>query len=592
MKKWVLMILSTMLLFSVKNCYANDSNIKVDTYRNENFVVEFSIGDDKVYGFTTTLDFDSSKFKLTNCTAHNGYEISTHEKNIVVESITAKKNVKAATCYFEILDTKETSLAIKNINTGNYDEVSVEKDMQLKVLGNKTPTQVENIPDTAEGIGMGYILLGCTLTICGGVIIFLLFNKKYSILCSIAIALCLAIPGRVDAAKDKINLSEEDLSGARDILLGKEDSNLDYDFDGDEKITINDLVITKVDLSRLQVSFIPSGSHGKTAYTDLSMKYKIDSTSQIENVEYCAKSISQTCNYQKVNKTFTNSYLSEPRTFTQIGNIKQQMCVKVTNKEGLTRNVCSTGYLVDQTMPSISSNSSKSNTINGCYNFYGNLRNEKDSYFTGHFGFSGGSTSATIASGSNNGFGFVEYTLNGTATGNNGKVSSTSRLVRCYKKIAFVGDSLMDNSVSNYTQSLTVSPMIKNIKLVNNLSDLNISSVLTDISEQNDYVVATFAIRNGKLSLSNFTNILSRVRTSNPYAKIIIVIFGNDSSYSLTKTFVTRAYNYGNVVDCSLNSSCYNKIASSSGFASKSELFLNSTGSGILYNSFIKSILN
>lgn len=183
MKKWLLIILSTILLFSVKNCYANDSNIKIDTYRNENFVVEFSIGDEKVYGFTTTLEYDSNKFKLSNCTAHNGYEISTYQNNIVVESITAKKNVKAATCYFEILNTKETSLAIKNINTGNYNEVSVEEDMQLKVLGNKTPTQVENIPDTAEGIGMGYIFFGCTLTLCGGVIIFLLFNKKYGILC-------------------------------------------------------------------------------------------------------------------------------------------------------------------------------------------------------------------------------------------------------------------------------------------------------------------------------------------------------------------------------------------------------------------------
>ena len=59
MKKWVLIILSTLLLFNVKNCYANDSNIIVDTYRNEKFVVEFSIGSEKVYGFTTTLDYDS-----------------------------------------------------------------------------------------------------------------------------------------------------------------------------------------------------------------------------------------------------------------------------------------------------------------------------------------------------------------------------------------------------------------------------------------------------------------------------------------------------------------------------------------------------
>ena len=278
MKKWLLIILSTILLFSVKNCYANDSNIKIDTYRNKNFVVEFSIGSEKIYGFTTTLEYDSNKLKLTNCTAHNGYEISTYQNNIVVESVKKQNNVKVTTCYFEILDAKETSFAVKNINTGNYDEVKTIKDIEMKVLGNKTPTQVENIPDTAEGIGMGYIFLGCTLTLCGGVIIFLLFNKKYSILCSIVIALCLVVPGRVDAAKDKINLSKEDMNSSRNILLGKEESNLDYDFDGDKMVTINDLIITKVDLSKLDISFVPYGNRGETAYSNLSVGFRVNST--------------------------------------------------------------------------------------------------------------------------------------------------------------------------------------------------------------------------------------------------------------------------------------------------------------------------
>ena len=118
-----------------------------------------------------------------------------------------------------------------------------------------------------------------------------------------------------------------------------------------------------------------------------------------------------------------------------------------------------------------------------------------------------------------------------------------------------------------WKRATKVAPFIKHKKSVLN-DDLGENEL-----KVNDYVVATFANRNGKLSLSNFTNILSRVRTSNPYAKIIIVIFGNDSSYSLTKTFVTRAYNYGSVVDCSINSSCYKKFSSAGGFSSTYNLF-------------------
>lgn len=540
MKKWLLIILSTILLFSVKNCYANDSNIKIDTYRNENFVVEFSIGDEKVYGFTTTLEYDSNKFKLSNCTAHNGYEISTYQNNIVVESVSAKKNVKAATCYFEILDTKETSLAIKNINTGNYNEVSVEEDMQLKVLGNKTPTQVENIPDTAEGIGMGYIFFGCTLTLCGGVIIFLLFNKKYGILCSIVIALCLAIPGRVDAAKDKINLSEEDLSGARDILLGKEESNLDYDFDGDEKITINDLVITKVDLSRLQVTFIPSGTHGKTSYYNLSMKYKIDSSSQLENVEFCVKSVAQACNYQKVNKTFTSSYVSELRTFGAIGNTKQQMCVKTTNKDGLTRNVCSNGYLVDPTKPSITL-SSESSEVTGCYAVSTLMKNRYKAYFTPSYGFSGGDLELNSVYKTSAVPGLEYYNVDVRAVGNNGSFINYSRSIKCRKKVAFVGDNLSLSS-SEGLKNISLSPAtIDTSGLSYNLPYTNIISRMNSLSASSyDKVVITVGYYEKRTVPSKFVTAISQVASTAKSKfgdKAIFIVYGpsNDNNISIMR---------------------------------------------------------
>ena len=590
MKKWLLIILSTILLFSVKNCYANDSNIKVDTYRNENFVVEFSIGDEKVYGFTTTLEYDSNKFKLSNCTAHNGYEISTYQNNIVVESITAKKNVKAATCYFEILDTKETSLAIKNINTGNYNEVSAEKDMQLKVLGNKTPTQVENIPDTAEGIGMGYIFFGCTLTLCGGVIIFLLFNKKYGILCSIVIALCLAIPGRVDAAKDKINLSEEDLSGARNILLGKEESNLDYDFDGDEKITINDLVITKVDLSRLQVSFISSGSHGKTSYYNLSMKYKIDSSSQLENVEFCVKSVDQACNYQKVNKTFTSSYVSELRTFGAIGNTKQQMCVKTTNKEGLTRNVCSNGYLVDPTRPSITS-SSESSEVTGCYTVSTLMKNRYKAYFTPSYGFSGGDLELNSVYKASAVPGLEYYNVNVRAVGNNGSFINYSRSIKCKKKVTFVGDNLSLDSIG--LRSISLSPAVADTTYLG--SKRPYSSINTTINSLPDtfdkVIITTGYLERYNNNINAAISAISTVGTSAKKKfgdKAIFLLIGNNSDSFITKARQKLSSVGVRYIDCGSGTSCYSSIAAAGGFSGN--FYLNNEGVKVLQSVILNYI--
>ena len=493
MKKWVLIILSTMLLFSVKNCYANDSNIIVDTYRNEKFVVEFSIGSEKVYGFTTTLDYDSSKFKLSNCTAHNDYEITTYQNNIVVESIKSQNNVKAATCYFEILDSKETDYKVKNINTGNYNEVKSSKDIEMKVLGNKTPTQVENIPDTAEGIGMAYILLGCAFTVCGGVIIFLLFNKKYSILCSLLIGIFLLIPGRVEAAKDKVNLSVDDLNGARYILLGKEESNLDYDFDGDEKITINDLVITKVDLNDLQVSFNVQGNKGETSYSNLSVGFKVNSTSDIKSLDYCLKLENDTCNYSNIKiSTPQKNYYSSYFNFNSVGNLKRKMCVRVTNTKNVSREVCSSEYLVDSTKPTISFDTSVASEINGCENISSYISNNTSKFFKISFGFSGGRILNYNIIKQDGAVEFDSYSVQINVLGKNGLTSTSSRQIRCNKRIAFVGSNLTSTE-TNYTSYFSVSPMIKTEKLVQYLSPTKLNVIET---ANNDYVIVTALIDN------------------------------------------------------------------------------------------------
>lgn len=560
MKKWVLIILSTMLLFSVKNCYANDSNIIVDTYRNEKFVVEFSIGSEKVYGFTTTLDYDSSKFKLSNCTAHNDYEITTYQNNIVVESIKSQNNVKAATCYFEILDSKETDFKVKNINTGNYNEVKSSKDIEMKVLGNKTPTQVENIPDTAEGIGMAYILLGCAFTVCGGVIIFLLFNKKYSILCSLLIGIFLLIPGRVEAAKDKVNLSVDDLNGARYILLGKEESNLDYDFDGDEKITINDLVITKVDLSRLDISFFPSGQRGVSSFASLLMNYKINSTSKLESVEYCVKTDGQSCSYQKVDTSLTTSNLSKYITFGYVGNSRQSMCVKASNSEGLTRNVCSAGYYVDPTPPTIVDKSSSISVINGCY-LFNSLRNDYQKYFSTTYGFSGGNFKLNGVSKSSSS-GSETHTLYVTATGNNGLVKNYDKSFKCNKVVTFIGDNLMNSSGGGLKGISLGSAVINNGLLrYNNSYSSIISSINTVSASAYDNVVITAGYYEMRTMPTKVAAAISQVASTAKSKfgnKVLFVVYGPPNN-SYIKMMMSKLVEM-NVRYIYLSSSTSNKL--------------------------------
>ena len=291
MKKLLIYFILAVLFF-VPNCYAAEDNIIIESIKKkDSLVVDFLVSSKTSYGFSTKLEYDSSKMKLNSCVAYEGFEITYNKNYIVVENINGTSGKKIATCKFDLIKDSDTEIKVKNIISSDYKKAVDSGAVQLKLSQGTEEVIIKDIPNTAAGATTFYIVFGLVCVSVGVYLIVKFMNKNFFEF--ICMFLFLIIPFSTYAEIDKSNLSSVDLSNIRKMLLNEKSVDTELDVDGDKKITINDLVITKIDLHAISVDFevlsdsVRNSAAKSNVYLSLKQKFSVTSASDIESVKYC-----------------------------------------------------------------------------------------------------------------------------------------------------------------------------------------------------------------------------------------------------------------------------------------------------------------
>lgn len=417
------------LLFFIclcSDCYALDNNIIIESIKEKDkLVVDFSIGEKISYGFSTKLDYDKNTMTLVSCDGKNGYEVSYNTNYIVVENVAGSNNKTVATCTFSLAEDKTTEVVIEDITSSDYKSAVDEGNFKLNLREGVEEVILENIPDTAANMVIVYVFFGFIFIIVGAFLIYtFIFNKKMaSVICLLFV---LVVPFIVDAKINNLEYTQDELRTIRSTLLHEKQNDNNYDVDSDGEVTINDLIVVKVDLSSLEVNFDFKTSNKLTnskadVYTGVTQTIKIFSKSRLREVKYCvASSGSCTPNIDLLkNKYLTtlSETFSIPQSTSTTGSV---FCVRVSNMLGKSRQVCKR-YMIDSVPPTMLL---KSNSVTQVYpnvtkNFY-----DISSNITTSFGKSGGNTKCTLnGCKQNTTIGLDVYkncNVSCTATGNNG----------------------------------------------------------------------------------------------------------------------------------------------------------------------------
>ena len=257
----------------------------------------------------------------------------------------------------------------------------------------------------------------------------------------------------------------------------------------------------------------------------------------------------ETCSYTTKNILgIQKSYISESFDFPYIGNVKRQMCVKVSNKEGLTRNVCSSNYLVDSVSPKISLNTSGNEILNGCYNAVNIIKNNYSTYFKVTYGFSGGKEVYGAVSKTGSYRGYDEYGINVTAVGNNGLKYNFGREIRCNKSVAFVGDSLSKGTANEGLKSISLSPATVNVDGLGYMVPYpQIINRINSTSLSYDKVIITAGIYEKNAGGNNISKAIGEVATAAKKrfgSKVIFILYSNSNDL-----YISRAKSVLNSMD-------------------------------------------
>lgn len=431
MKK-VFTLVFFMLLCFMPNCYAEESNIVIESVKEEGkLTMDFSSGGIASYGFSTKLEYDDEKMDLANCTGHNGFDVTYNDNYIVVENVVGSSATKMATCTFNIVEDATMDVKVNDLISSDYTKAVDNGYVNIKLRKGESEIVIENVPNTSAGLTIMYIAFGFIFMLFGGIILLKFMNHK-KMAGIVIFMLLLLIPISTYAQRDKSSLSDTDLSNIRKMLLNVKNIDKELDLDGDKNITINDLIITKVDLYALNIDFSVALSKKVAGsingvYSVLEKGIDVTSTSEITSLKYCIDY--KNCEPNKtINISKNVKELSEKVAFSEnTSTSKQKICATATNSKGKVRTICdTTGYIIDNSTPSISV---KKNTINieslKDYNMKSNI--EAD------FGYSGGNVHCEnqfISTSSDKTTDiYKSYRIMCTAKGNNGKTVSAKYML-------------------------------------------------------------------------------------------------------------------------------------------------------------------
>ena len=359
----IIMILLYFLFCNINICNAEEktvSYIETSILKNEKEMelnVKINSTED-IYGFLGNINYDNKKLELKNCQSDN-YDITVKDNMVLGESVVGYKDKILAKCIFNIKE--EVSLeviSIIDITLSNGEKVLNNEDVSIN-FNNYTYEETSPSPDGGitnpqtgdkKYILMIFFIITIIIVITLSIVM-IKIKKKYKIF--IIPLIILLFPITILALEKNLNITKEQLSQIRNILLSK-NSNEDsgkYDYDQDNKLTINDLIISLVDYKSPDISFDSESSIGTNEYkTEVTRIIKLESINKITDVVYCTTE-NEDCIPDK-----DYQYNNENEIKIKFGDSskEQRICIKVKNELSLERTICDTeSYKVDSVTPQI-----------------------------------------------------------------------------------------------------------------------------------------------------------------------------------------------------------------------------------------------
>ncbi len=323
----------------------------------------------EIFGLVSTFGYDDSKILFDTCTPFNDFEFSKNENNIVFESDIRHENELIGICNFKKINNDNFEISMQRLSLSTSDgfvqnntiSINGENKVVYSVYdgGALDDTAViaadEDFSDDSTEI-LKRVLIGIIIvTIIAIIAIGLVFLFKNEDAIKIlkgffifAIAL-LPVLGSVYA-------TIEDVDKIRSFLLLETTSkNGLKDFDNDRRITINDLILGKIDSLKPSIEFtdeeVTMEEDNASYATEATRIIKVKSNYKVSSAEYC----------------MTDRTECTPTTATSVSNkneiilaftdnvAPQRLCVKVTNVRGYSATKCDDKtYLVDSEAPKLS----------------------------------------------------------------------------------------------------------------------------------------------------------------------------------------------------------------------------------------------
>lgn len=254
LKIFILMFLF-LCFFNINYCYAEKKHINSNvTNDGDKLYLKITNNNTKVYGLLTSFEYDKNNLKFEKCTS-DFYNVTVEKDMLLLESTKGKANTTIASCEFKILK-KESSISLKlndislsdsenviyNENILMNSEIVVEKNDDIIVEEPKEGTG--NVQENPITSGKYIILL--VIISCGLLISTIFINKKYKIFSFIVFLVLFSYP-ILAFANNKVTV--ELITEIRNVLLKKStNSDNGLDIDKDNKITINDLIVSLIKL--------------------------------------------------------------------------------------------------------------------------------------------------------------------------------------------------------------------------------------------------------------------------------------------------------------------------------------------------------
>ena len=335
MRKIICTIILGFLMFIPNVFAAND--VILENRVDQNQVILDIVFKNDIKGLTGTLDYNKDYLQIKECNTISSYNVDLKNNIIVIDNYEVSQDDIVAQCIFDIKkkSDQQHEIKLKNIKMSIKEKLVLSDDVVVTY-------KINNIAHNSNINIQIIIILLIIITFIISII--LLRNKRLKMSLIMFLLLC---PTIIEA----YTLKTDDITNYRELLLSNDKNYMEsLDLDNDKIITINDLVLARISLSKPVPIFEEKEVIGNNEYKTSVIKHiYVNKLNKVVKARYCITS-GEKCSPDTTVNIVNNGF------DIKLNNNKeaQKICVYVENKNGFSNEICDNKtYKVDNSEPTI-----------------------------------------------------------------------------------------------------------------------------------------------------------------------------------------------------------------------------------------------